>query len=253
MLKFIKFGEYLYLPTYNLLIGLGLILGLLFFEKDIAKRNIDFKRANHIKTAIIIVFVIGFFGAFIFDALVKNIPFKYDLLKNNVGFTFYGGFILGLIALFISFRFLKVNTQNGLSLIVPLLLISHAFGRIGCFMAGCCYGKPTNSIFGVTFPIDSFPYEEYQCSLSIHPTQLYEAFFLIILFFICLKYISFYNRIPFYLISYGLLRFLIEFFRADNRGVLFSQTILSPSQLISLLLILVGLIITIKSIYSKQN
>ena len=114
-------------------------------------------------------------------------------------------------------------------------------------MAGCCYGKPTNSIFGVRFPVDSFPYEEYQCSLSIHPTQLYEAISLLVLFFICIKFISFNSRLIFYLISYGIIRFVIEYFREDNRGTIFYQNIFSPSQIISILLILSGLFLLLKN------
>jgi len=247
MLKYLELGNYIYLPTYNLLIGVGFILGLLILEKDILNIGLNSNEANHLKTSIIIAFISGFLGAFIFDAIVKSIPFEFEVLKSNVGFTFYGGFIFGLLSLLISYKILKIKVYTGLNVVVPFLLISHAFGRVGCFFAGCCYGKPTNSILGVIFPVNSFPYNEYHGSISVHPTQIYEAIFLLIMFFICIKYISFFNRVIFYLISYGLFRFWIEFLRADERGTLFNQNNFSPSQLISLGLIIAGLFLFIKT------
>lgn len=243
MLKYIHFGREISIPSFNLLIGIGLIAGLLFFEKDSIKNNIDSNETDKIKTSIIIVFVFGFFGALIFDTILRGIPLKYDILKSSAGLTFYGGLILSIIVLLVYFLISKIKLKIGFNILVPTLLISHAFGRVGCFMAGCCYGKPTNSFFGVTFPQDSFPYDEYHLNISIHPTQLYEAFGLLILFLICIKYISFNRRLTFYLISYGSLRFFIEFFRADNRGTIFYQNALSPSQVISLFLLLSGLIL----------
>jgi len=245
MLKYIHFGKDISIPSFNLLIGIGLIAGLLFFEKDSIKNNIGSNETEKIKTSIIFVFVFGFLGALIFDTVIRGIQLKYDILKSNAGFTFYGGLISGLIVLFIYFLVLKIKFKIGFNILVPTLLISHAFGRAGCFMAGCCYGKPTNSFFGVTFPQDSFPYDEYHSSISIHPTQLYEAFGLLVLFLICIKFISFNSRLTFYLISYGSLRFFIEFFRADYRGTIFYQNVLSPSQVISLFLLLSGVILLV--------
>ena len=112
------------------------------------------------------------------------------------------------------------------------IIIAHAFGRVGCFFAGCCYGKETDSFLGVQFPNLPHP---------VHPTQLYEAVFLFLLFAICFILLmkkDFKHNLTVYLIAYGIFRFLIEFVRADNRGEFFPG--ISPSQFWSILMVVAG-------------
>ena len=112
------------------------------------------------------------------------------------------------------------------------------FGRIGCFFDGCCFGSPTRGIFGVTFPEGSLPYHFYGESVAIHPTQLYEAFALLLIFLIVLL-LGKRNGFPLYLMLYGAARFVIECFRGDVRGSILGLP-LSPAQIISVVLILLG-------------
>jgi len=128
------------------------------------------------------------------------------------GLVFYGG-LLG--AIFFALLFIK---RKGLPLwetldeMTPYATLVHAFGRIGCFLNGCCYGRPTSLFWGVTFPGHKFP---------LHPTQLYESFFLIVLFFVLRNFAR--KKTAFsggifllYLFCYGLFRFIVEFFRGDQ-------------------------------------
>ena len=112
------------------------------------------------------------------------------------------------------------------------IVMAHGFGRIGCFFAGCCYGVPTDSFLGVTFPGHSH---------AVHPTMLYEAAFLFILFgvftFLLFKY-DFKHNMSLYLVSYGIFRFLLEFIRGDHRGELLG--FISPSQTWSALMVVLG-------------
>ena len=190
----------------------------------------------------------------IISAAIAQIIF--DLLKDisSIRFgamTFYGGLIGGVIAFLLIFKFwVKKNhkAQNISNDIVPIapacITIAHAFGRIGCFLAGCCHGKVTTSALGMYFPsIDA----------TVYPTQLYEALFLFILsavlFWLAYKKNLKYNMCI-YLFAYSIFRFMLEFLRGDNRG--FSLASLSPSQLLSIvaLLISVGWFIILKN---KRN
>lgn len=114
--------------------------------------------------------------------------------------------------------------------IVPVCItIAHAFGRLGCFFAGCCYGRDTQSMLGVVFPGLGRP---------VYPTQLFESAFLFLLFGILAWLVfrrNFYQGMSVYLFAYGVFRFLIEFIRGDDRGVLLGG--LSPSQTLSLVMI----------------
>lgn len=131
-----------------------------------------------------------------------------------------------------------VKIYDRLCDLAPAIPAGHCLGRIGCFLGGCCFGKPTDCVFGVVFPEGSLPYEYYGGAVAVHPTQLYEAAFLLALFLFllfCGKKYGF----PLYLILYGTGRFFLEFLRNDDRGIL-PGIPLSPAQAISVLLVLLG-------------
>jgi phosphatidylglycerol:prolipoprotein diacylglycerol transferase len=128
-------------------------------------------------------------------------------------------------------------------LAIPL---AHGFGRIGCFFYGCCYGLPTQSFLGIKFPLDS-PAGSW--GVKVIPTQIISAVFLFILFIFLFKIRS-KAKGPgkltgYYLLIYGVFRFIIEFFRGDPRGFFF---IFSTSQWLSLLLIFLAF-----TILNKKN
>lgn len=167
----------------------------------------------------------------------------YDFIENpSAGFritgsiTFIGGLIGGaaffLLVWFILRKKLDGKLTDILTLVPCAITVGHAFGRIGCFFAGCCHGTETDCFLGVKFPHLLHP---------VHPTQLYEAAFLFLLFgvlsYLLLKKKFRYNM-PVYLIAYGIFRFLNEFLRGDHRGEL--VTGISPSQFWSLLMVAGG-------------
>ena len=157
------------------------------------------------------------------------------------GATFYGGLLCALVIwplLLLIKKKRTVSIYQRLCDIAPGIPLGHMFGRIGCFFDGCCFGAPTSGPFGVVFPEGSHPYEFYGGPVAIHPTQLYEAFALLLIFVIILL-LGKKNGFPLYFILYGIARFTIECFRADSRGSLFGLP-LSPAQLISVVLILLG-------------
>ena len=175
----------------------------------------------------------GFFSAALFQAVYNFIEHPEKGFRLGGGITFIGGLIGGalffLIIYFIFRRRLKSTLSSVISVIPCAILVAHGFGRVGCFFAGCCYGKETDSFLGVQFPNLAHP---------VHPTQLYEAAFLFLLFALCsyllLRHHTRHNM-SLYLFGYGIFRFLLEFVRGDARGEFVA--LLSPSQFWSILMV----------------
>lgn len=147
------------------------------------------------------------------------------------GFVFYGGFLLGAVFL-LPIKWLKpLELKQALEKLLPALLVGHGIGRIGCFLAGCCYGKPSSVFWAV------HQHGEYR-----HPTQLYEALGLGILAYLFIKCEALRKKfLMFYLLGYGSLRLVIEQFRGDEiRGNWWG---ISPSATVSFLLLSIGMLL----------
>ena len=199
-----------------------------------------FKKQKMNKAAVIDLLICGCFAialGMIFAILFENLYEMIALGKNyhwSFKMTFYGGLFGGIIGFLLTYLILKkkgtVNFEllDVLTIAPSSILIGHMFGRIGCFLAGCCHGIHTDSWIGITFPGIG----------KVIPTQLIEALVLLILFIITVilafKKDFKYNCLI-YLLGYGVARFIIEFYRGDARGVAFA---LSPSQVWSLILII---------------
>lgn len=252
---------------FDIMFVIGIILGVSVLYLKTKKWEISNKQMDKLIIILGISGIIFYLTASLFDSI-------FQVLKGNSwedgGITFLGGAISAIISFSLLFWLLlkekRHELKKYLNVLVLGIVIGHAFGRIGCFCAGCCFGKITDSFLGVIFPEGSAPfrhvvnhYQELGHTLEeakllsletkVLPTQLIEACFLFILFGI-LNIIK-KNQFETYLISYGLFRFILEFFRADDRGSLFG--ILSPSQWLSLLIIVVGIIAVILSISKKKR
>lgn len=149
------------------------------------------------------------------------------------GSVFYGGLLGGLAAGFLCMRYRKLDTKSYTDLIVPAIPLFHMFGRIGCFLGGCCYG--IECPVGFTYTYAPIPEAN---GVSRFPVQLLEAFVLFILFVILFalfkKGVWRGKLLYIYLLSYSFFRFFLEFLRGDEyRGIYLG---LSTSQLISMIL-----------------
>lgn len=236
---------------YGVMIAIGIIIALFPVLYGYSKKlRIDTKLTDFIYYNAIVSIALGFGSAALFQATYKYIENPAAGFNLGAGITFLGG-LIGGIAVFMTgyaiFRKrLNIRLIDSLSVIPCSILIGHSFGRVGCFFAGCCYGKPTDSFLGVLFP-------GHTC--TVHPTQLYEATFLLILFAICsflvLKY-RFKHNMSVYLIAYGIFRFSLEFLRDDDRGQL--VTGFTPSQFWSLLMVAAGIgLIFLVNYFSKKR
>lgn len=214
--------------SYLLMFGIGVAAAALFLILYLKYKKYSKNTIIDVTACTFFTIAIGIIGAILFQN-------AYDLISDpdNYHFsfkmTFYGGLISGTIAFILLFNFFvrkndDINFEPILR-IAPLCITSaHAFGRIGCFLAGCCYGKETDSWIGIVFP---------NLGKRI-PTQLIEAIFLfiltVVLVFIIFK-TDFKWTLHIYMASYSIFRFIIEFFRGDAErgGTLLG---LYPSQIV---------------------
>ena len=247
----IKLGN-LEIYMYGLMIAIGVLaaFAVLFSYGKKLKINptlLDFTFYNGIASILV-----GFGSAAVFQGLYEFIENPDGGFSLNNGITFIGGLIGGVICFlavyFILKKKLKIKLTDVLSVAPCSITIAHAFGRVGCFFAGCCYGRATDSFLGVKFP---------HLYHTVHATQLYEAAFLFIIFgimtFLVLKY-GFKHNMSIYLVTYGIFRFSIEYLRADDRGQLVAG--ISPSQFWSIGMVLIGIALWIlldKFVYKKQK
>lgn len=232
---------------YGFMIGIGFLLALALGCMRAKKTGLKDEAVIDIA---ILAGVCGFAGAKVLYVIVS---FK-DFLENPLevlgssGFVVYGGIIAGTAAALIYCIIKKLNFWEYFDLVMPEVALAQGFGRIGCFLAGCCYGKETTAFWGVVFPVDSMA----PAGVRLIPTQLISAAgdFLIMVCLIVIAGRFLHNEKKLiagdigsiYLLLYGTGRFLIEFLRNDYRGVV---GFLSTSQFISVFIVALGITLMI--------
>jgi phosphatidylglycerol:prolipoprotein diacylglycerol transferase len=241
------------IPLYDTMIGIGVLAMLVYVTNRFEKYD-GFTRNQTNKLLILIVLSLGFalFSSWFFDGIFHSIE-EGEIVFGSI--TFIGGLLGGIAAFLVFFKYLYKEPNKDLKKIMNTIItgvvLAHAFGRIGCFFAGCCFGIPTDSFLGVVFPHghahDLYP------NLAVYPTQLFESAFLFLLFFALNKVDYFKNKeLYVYLVGYGTWRFLIEFIRGDDRGVLFKlvetryNVFPTPSQFLSFLMLILGIYLIIQ-------
>jgi len=222
--------------AYGFCIAVGALLGFGYMYWQGKKQfGLTFDQSNNLFVMLVVAGIVGgkFFLIFEDPALYLSNPKK---LISGSGFVFYGSLLLAIPIMLWYFKKIKVPVLGMLDVMAVVTCIVHGCGRIGCFMAGCCYGKPTESFFGVTFTNPVCQAEPLHTSL--HPTQLYEAIFICILMtgLILLKSRKKFDGQLFliYLIAYAIGRGVLEIFRGDIERGFVIENILSNSQFISL-------------------
>ena len=230
---------FLNIHMYGVMIAVGILCAFLTLFYLTKKKGVDVRFTDFIFYNGIASIVVGFGFATLFQSTYNYIKNPSAGFELGSGMTFIGG-LIGGVACFLAIYFIfrkkyTARLYEVISLLPCGILIAHAFGRIGCFFAGCCYGKETDSFLGVQFPDLPHP---------VHPTQLYEAAFLFVLFAVSVYLIlkkDFKHNLSLYLIAYGVFRFLIEYVRGDDRGALVG--FVSPSQFWSIFMVVAGVAI----------
>lgn len=228
--------------TYGAMIFLGAILASTYLVTQLKKRfGLKTDDSLNLVIGIILSAIVGG-KAFLFFEDPSYFSSNPSALLGNSGFVFYGSLVFSLTVVYLFIRKHNLSVWPFLDIIAITTLIVHMFGRIGCFLAGCCHGIPYDGIFSVVF-------SDPDCvaiplNTPLHPTQLYSALILlvILLFLLYIKKIQKFDGQVFllYLMLYSCGRSIIEEFRGDEaRGFVFDG-FLSHSQLISLVLFLVA-------------
>lgn len=223
---------------YGLMIGIGFIAAYLMTEFRARKYRMN---TDIVFTLFISSVVFGLLGAkvlyylTILDRVIKDLGVILDEME---GFVVYGGIIGGVLAGYVVCRIKKEKFWQYFDLIAPAIALAQGFGRIGCLLAGCCYGKETDSPLSITFHTSDFAPND----LALIPTQIYSSildFLNCIVLCLIARYAKKERTVSgCYLIFYSTGRFILEFFRGDlERG---SVGVLSTSQFISIFIFVIG-------------
>lgn len=223
---------------YGLMILIGLWTALFVGVRRARNRGLD---ADEIFNLTIICAVLGFLGAKLLFCFVEWEKFSKEplrfLLKSN-GYVVYGGIIAGVLAGFLWCRFRKLPFLRYFDVVMPSVAIAQGFGRLGCFLAGCCYGRETDSWFRIVFQNSDYAPNH----VKLIPTQLISSGGMFLVAAILIYYAR-KKRNPgcvgfLYLILYSIGRFGVEFLRNDYRGEI---GIFSTSQFLSLFTFVLGI------------
>ena len=163
----------------NIKIDSYLLLYFIAFVVVVLLLKLEFKRNNLplylLGILTIVVLIFGSAGSKIYYVIGNWEEFTQKPIEfffESSGSGWYGGFILGTFSIILTLKILKFPVLKILDITAPVISIGQVIGRLGCFLAGCCQGIPTNVPWAVTFPNSLFPK-----SVKVHPTQIYEMIF----------------------------------------------------------------------------
>jgi phosphatidylglycerol---prolipoprotein diacylglyceryl transferase len=234
--------------TYGVLVATGVLLGMWYARTQAPRAGVDpDKLWNMAIYTILVALLLAkiWLLASDWDYYTTHVSEIFSLQTFQSGGTFYGGVLGAILTIVLYTHFQKMPLFAVLDVSAGALPLGHAIGRLGCYAAGCCYGKPTSVPWAITFknPVAA-QIAGTPLGVHLHPTQLYESFaeFLNFAFLVWLgRRQTFRGQIlgTFFLL-YGFERGTIEFFRGDpGRTMLFHDSV-SLMQCVSVVLILTG-------------
>jgi len=215
----IQFGS-VTVYSYGFLIAVGFFLGILLATREARRLGENPEKILDLGFYILVAAIVGsrlFYVLTTWESYAEN-PLEIIKIWKG-GLVFYGGFLGAATAAVVYMRLNRLPLRKTADILAPALVLGQAMGRLGCFLAGCCYGRQSDVAWAVTFT-------DQRClapvNTPLHPTQLYSAFTNLAIFII-LWALSRRNRIPgrvfwTYVLLYGLTRSIIETLRGDFRG-----------------------------------
>jgi phosphatidylglycerol:prolipoprotein diacylglycerol transferase len=236
------------MPTYGLLVATGVLVGLWISVRNSQRQGINPDKAWNLG---ILVVLSGIVGAKILYILVDlgyytSHPAEiFSLSTMQAGGVFSGGLLAALVAATWYVRKNRMPVLATCDAFAPGLALGHAIGRVGCFAAGCCWGKPTTHFWGITFTSDlAHRWVGTPLYQALEPTQLFESAVELANFFLLswlIKRKKFDGQvIGAYLFLYGFARYFLEFLRDDpGRGEVFGG-LMTGTQLIAIFLVIAG-------------
>lgn len=224
----------IHIYSFNICIALAVVCGILMFLKN-SKHILSPLEQDTLLVLLGIDIPIMFVGAIIFNKIVSAVSVYdfFDTIFQYTGMAFIGGFLSGILGFGMLFMIIMRNWKKLLSILnvaTSAIIVGHIIGRLGCFLGGCCFGKPFE--LGLVFAEGSPAFLKYGTTPLI-PTQLIEIACLCIILVVIQKKKE--NAFVFYIAMYSIARFLIEFVRGDDRGI--GLYIFSPTQTVCIILI----------------
>ncbi len=241
--ELIKVGE-ITIHSYGFFIALGYVAALLLGRWLAGSRALDPAPFMDLAFIAIVSGVIGARLLFVLTAPEYYVNRPAEILDFwNGGLVFYGGFILATLACLAYGFYRKMPIPLSTDIVVTGVAFAHAFGRIGCFAAGCCHGSVCHLPWGMVNP-SGFVSPTLK-GLPLHPTQLYEAALLFALtallaWLIHARKLRDGSPALLYLTGYAAIRFIVEIFRGDEERGFVLGGWLSTSQAIALVLFVIG-------------
>ena len=232
------------IKTYGFLIALGFGIGLFLASREARRVGLNVQAIGDLAFYILLGSIIGARLYFILTNLGYFTQHPLDMFKIwEGGLTFFGGFIVAVILCVWMIRKHRLPVWKTLDVFAPSLAVGVFFGRLGCFAAGCCYGKECDLPWAVTF---THPLTLARTGVHLHPTQLYSALGAIITFILLYsfrKHKTFEGQLSLlWVLCYSCERLITEQFRGDIRGGMLTENI-ELSFVIAAVLIVVSLVL----------
>ncbi len=218
---------------YGAMIALGFMLCVILATYRAKKRELS---PEAIVDIALIGIVAGFLGAKLLFVIVEFPTFIKNPMSilGSEGFVVYGGIIAGVLSAIVYCHRKNLEFLRYFDLAAPSIALAQGFGRIGCFLAGCCYGRETDAWYGVEFPAGCMA----PAGVKLIPTQLLSSagdFLIVALLLLYHKKARHTGNVgAMYMLLYGVGRFFIEMLRSDDRGAV---GMLSTSQMISIVIV----------------
>lgn len=219
-------------------VGVASVVSCVFI--GMKRLRLDAETQEKITEFIPFTLLAGFLSGVLSDVFFRVGLREAVVNPGKMGMTFFGALLGCMFALAVYARVRCLSVGLLMNLFLPSFALAQAFGRIGCFCGGCCFGRPLEGCWcGVVYPEGSLPFLKFGFA-CLAPVQLFEASYLLAAFLALMLFVGFRFRAAAYLVAVGAGRFLLEFLRGDDRGSLFGLTALSPAQVIGAALIVAG-------------
>ena len=236
--------------SFGVLLALAYLAGLQLAVMRARRAGLDSARIMDLGIYLIIAALVGA------KLMLVIVDFGYfrdhprELLSLvRVGGVFYGGLIFALLAGLWLVRRYKLPVWSAADMYAPGVALGHIIGRLGCLLAGCCYGRPTDLPWGITFtsPVAAASAGT-PLGIPLHPTQIYDAGAELLILIFLLVFEKRGRPYPgrtwwLYILLYAVARFIVEIFRADDRGIIAG---VSTSQFVSLVIAPIAIVMLLR-------